>query len=105
MKAVYRLNVDYGRMGNITGVFVEKKSLVDMLINYGVGVYFGEILGKHSEVIVMIEENMIEIITIVVNICLLILFAIYIVKANVTVGLERISYLLLCILAVLLIGL
>jgi len=63
MKAVYRFNVNCGRMGTITGVFVEKKSIVKMLINYGVGVYFGEILGKHSEVIVMIEEDMIEMIS------------------------------------------
>lgn len=55
--AVFKFNADYGRMGNLEGVFVAKKSHVKYLIDNKIQVYFGEVLGKHSEVYGELEEK------------------------------------------------
>jgi hypothetical protein len=47
-KAVYKFYWNCGRMGDVEGIFVEETEYVNQLI--GKDVYFGEILGKHSEV-------------------------------------------------------
>lgn len=56
MKAVYKLHYDCGRMGELTGLFIAEKEDVDKLIESGEEVYFGDVLGKHSEVFGPIEE-------------------------------------------------
>lgn len=56
MKAVYKLHYDCGRMGELTGLFIAEKESVDKLIESGQEVYFGEVLGKHSEVCGPVEE-------------------------------------------------
>lgn len=48
MKKLYRLHIDCGRMGDVTGVFVADATKMAAAI--GKQVYFGEILGKHSEI-------------------------------------------------------
>jgi hypothetical protein len=48
MYKLYRFNWDCGRMGEVEGVFVADEKEVQKAI--GKGVYFGEILGKHSEI-------------------------------------------------------
>lgn len=45
---LYRFHWDCGRMGDVTGIFVADEAKVVEAI--GKCVYFGEILGKHSEV-------------------------------------------------------
>lgn len=50
MKAIYKLNADYGRNGNLTGVFIAEKEHVAVLLENKIEVYFGEVLGKHSEI-------------------------------------------------------
>lgn len=54
-KAIYRLAVDYGRMGYVEGLFIAEKA--DVLKIAGKTVHFGEILGKHSEVSVDINDE------------------------------------------------
>ena len=54
MKGVYKFQMDYGRSGFVEGIFVEDSERVENII--GRNVYFGEILGKHSEV----QETMVE---------------------------------------------
>lgn len=49
-KAVFKLVFNYGRQGELTGIFVDTKDRVKTLVESGVEVYFGEVLGKHSEV-------------------------------------------------------
>lgn len=61
--AVYKLNFDCGRMGNLEGLFVADKSHVKKLIDEKLEVYFGEALGKHSEVYGPIEEGDIQLIS------------------------------------------
>lgn len=60
-KAVYSFYEDCGRMGDLSGVFLTEKRKVEELI--GTEVYFGEVLGKHSEIYFVIEEPMIEMIS------------------------------------------
>lgn len=50
MIAVYKFHVDCGRSGDLEGIFVERKDYVEALISSGIEVYFGEVLGKHSEI-------------------------------------------------------
>lgn len=50
MKALYKMNFDYGRAGYLEGVFIADTEDVKYLIDKKISVYFGEVLGKHSEV-------------------------------------------------------
>ena len=56
-KAVYKLSVSCGRQGDLNGVFIAEKSHVKKLIEAKIQVYFGEVLGKHSEIYGAIEED------------------------------------------------
>lgn len=55
MKKLYRYEMDCGRCGTLSGLFVAEEERVKALI--GKEVYFGEVLGKHSEVFGEIEEG------------------------------------------------
>lgn len=45
---LYKFYWDCGRMGALEGIFIEDKTDVKNLI--GKTIYFGEVLGKHSEI-------------------------------------------------------
>lgn len=47
-KVLYRFNWDCGRMGSLEGIFVSSDE--DVAKALGEEVYFGEVLGKHSEI-------------------------------------------------------
>jgi len=55
MKAIYEFHWDCGSMGDVEGLFVADIEDVEKAI--GREVYFGEILGKHSEVYGVLELN------------------------------------------------
>lgn len=55
MKKLYRFSWDCGRAGEVEGVFIADAETVTKAI--GSSVYFGEILGKHSEVYGTLEEK------------------------------------------------
>jgi len=55
MKAIYEFEWDCGRMGTVQGIFIAEKSMVEQKI--GKEVYFGEILGKHSEIFGQLNEE------------------------------------------------
>jgi hypothetical protein len=55
MKGIYEFFWDCGRMGEVGGTFIADSNLVDKAI--GKQVYFGEILGKHSEVYGKLDES------------------------------------------------
>lgn len=48
MRKLYQFYWDVGRMGDVEGLFVADETVVQRAI--GQEIYFGEILGKHSEV-------------------------------------------------------
>jgi hypothetical protein len=48
MKGIYEFFWDYGRSGDVESTFVATAEQVTSII--GKDIYFGEILGKHSEV-------------------------------------------------------
>lgn len=56
MEKLYHFYVDYGRMGEIEGLFIADEDEVKRSI--GKQVYLGEVLGKHSEVYFDLEEEM-----------------------------------------------
>jgi hypothetical protein len=61
MQGVYRFKFDAGRNGTLHGLFVAEDDDVKAII--GRDAYFGEVLGKHSEVQGPIEEGDIKLIT------------------------------------------
>ena len=63
MKGLYKFHWDCGRMGDVEGVFVADSEDVSYMIDNNVEVYFGEILGKHSEVSGCIDKEDITFIT------------------------------------------
>lgn len=63
MKAIYKFNFDCGRMGYLSGVFVEEEDKVKELIESGREVCFGEVLGKHSDIAGPIESQDITLVT------------------------------------------
>lgn len=54
-KVLASFHWDYGRMGDVEGLFVTTRE--ELAAGYGKRVYFGEILGKHSEVYGVLEEG------------------------------------------------
>lgn len=60
-KAIYEFHWDCGRMGDLGCTFVAKKSDVENLI--GKEIYFGEVLGKHSEIYGKLEESDLTVLT------------------------------------------
>lgn len=58
MKGIYTYYQDYGRSGELSGIFVADSEDIAKLV--GKDIYFGEILGKHSEVTARIGEGDIE---------------------------------------------
>ncbi len=55
MLKLYSFFWDCGRMGEVEGLFVADSEDVENAI--GAAVYFGEILGKHSEIYGTLEEE------------------------------------------------
>lgn len=62
-KGIYKLHIDCGRSGVVEGLFVTYTLYVEALLASKVVVYFGEILGKHSEIHKAIEPEEIKLIT------------------------------------------
>lgn len=58
MKGIYEFFWDCGRMGELSGTFIADSK--DITKIQGKHIYFGEVLGKHSEVFGNIDEGDIE---------------------------------------------
>lgn len=61
MKKLYEFFWDCGRMGDVEGLFIADDAEVERLI--GRDVYFGEILGKHSEVTGTLDKEDLKVLT------------------------------------------
>jgi hypothetical protein len=61
MEAIYKMRFDCGRMGSLKGIFVADTEEMKKLI--GTEIYFGEVLGKHSEIEGPLDEADIELVT------------------------------------------
>lgn len=55
MKKLYKFYWDCGRQGDVEGMFIAEEKVVEESIGHEV--YFGEILGKHSDVSGTIEDG------------------------------------------------
>ena len=62
-KAIYKFYQDHGRMGRLEGIFVANPQKVKQLIDSEEDVYFGEVLGKHSEIYGPISEDEIKMVS------------------------------------------
>lgn len=60
-KVLAKMYVDCGRMGAVEGLFVCEPGALEGL--YGKSVYFGEILGKHSEVYFQMKKEYINVVS------------------------------------------
>ena len=63
MKGLYKMDLECGRMGDLEGLFVADCDKIDYLINHEISVYFGEVLGKYSEISSTLDKNDIKLIT------------------------------------------
>ncbi len=61
MRKLYKFNADFGRMGKLEGVFAAEEVDIDGLC--GQEVYFGEVLGKHSEIVLTVDNDHLTILT------------------------------------------
>lgn len=60
MKAIYKMEIPCGRQGTLYGIFVADTEKVKALFEEQTEVYFGEVLGKHSDVEVIFQEDDVE---------------------------------------------
>lgn len=60
-KGLWQFSMGFGRMGDLDSIFVARKSEIDAII--GKEVYFGEVLGKHSQVYGTVEGENFELIS------------------------------------------
>lgn len=63
VESLFRMDFKCGRQGNLESIFISTKEIVNYLIENKLQVYFGEVLGKHSEVFGDFEPNEITFIT------------------------------------------
>lgn len=63
MKALFKMNFDYGRSGSLEGLFIAEKKYIDYLVEQELQVNFGEVLGKHSEVCGRVSPEEITLVT------------------------------------------
>lgn len=54
-ETLYRFRFDCGRMGALHGIFVATPEDIQKLV--GAELYFGEVLGKHSEIFGTFQES------------------------------------------------
>lgn len=57
IKGLYKLHVDCGRQGTLYGVYIANVEDMNKLIEQGTELYFGEVLGKHSEIYGALDEK------------------------------------------------
>lgn len=57
------MHIDCGRMGVLDGVFIADDSAVQILLSKQKSIYFGEVLGKHSNINVILKEENIKLVT------------------------------------------
>lgn len=61
MKKLYRFTQSYGRMGDLKGIFVAEESEINAII--GEEIFYGEVLGKNSEIISILQKEDLEILS------------------------------------------
>ncbi len=63
MKAIYKFTLDGGRAGYLHGIFCEDMDSVAAAIERGGDLYFGEVLGKHSDVECSLDASCFDLVT------------------------------------------
>ena len=63
MKAIYKFTLDAGRLGYLHGIFCEETGTVAEVIERGGELYFGEVLGKHSDIACDVDADCFDFVT------------------------------------------
>jgi len=58
MRKLYKFSADFGRMGWISSIFTAEEEDINKTV--GKEIYFGEVLGKHSEIVLILKQSHIE---------------------------------------------
>lgn len=61
MKVIAKYQESFGRMGGLSGIFVCDKEELEAA--YGKEAYFGEVLGKHSEIYTTVDPESISVLS------------------------------------------
>ncbi len=61
MNTLYKMHIDCGRMGKLRATFVSTSEAIENLI--GQKIYFGEVLGKHSDISIVMQPEYFTIVT------------------------------------------
>lgn len=62
MLGIYKFNCSF-RGGDLFGIFEADDKEIELLLSLNKQIYFGEVLGKHSEVIVTLDNDDITLVT------------------------------------------
>lgn len=60
-RAIYKFSLDCGRMGDLSGVFIAEKA--DILARMGAEIAYGEVLGKHSDIVQELTEEQLQLVS------------------------------------------
>ena len=63
MQGLYKMNLDCGRMGELECLILADCDKINYLTTHEISVYFGEVLGKYSEISGTISKDEITLIT------------------------------------------
>lgn len=59
--AIYTYYADAGRNGSLDGMFIAPEGLPEKLVKLGFEISWGDVLGKHSEVVDHLDEHSFEV--------------------------------------------
>lgn len=59
-KKLYRFDVDFGRMGELEGIFFAHEEDLKALV--GKEIYLGDVLGRHSDIDITFNMNMVTLV-------------------------------------------
>ena len=62
-KGIYKFHLDCGRMGDLEGVFIADPIHVEQALASDEEIYYGECLGKHSEISEKLTPDQIKLVT------------------------------------------
>jgi len=63
MKGLYKLSMNFGKNGELNSLFIADSMDIDILLSKNIPIYFGEVLGKYSDIISSIQKDEIKCLT------------------------------------------
>lgn len=63
MRGIYKFNLNFGKRGHLCGLFIAGREYVAKLIESGIEIYFGDVLGRRSNISAVLSKDDITLIT------------------------------------------